>query len=266
MTTNLNLKEHCASNVRAISELKYRVVCYFAATVYDCIVYSIHIVCSKPGPLSDCLVKFLNHAPKSNAKYGRHIELAFDKKKEDSLNNIFKEIKNPIANVVFSIDDDIIFLCSTVELAYTVWRSAPDTMVGFVPRIHLINPSNSHASTFALEFLKALINKCTWFTFILSLVTINGESDVQVYAKESNTLMMEAVKKGSSLKGDQESIRESKPRPVDESACILFLINRQLFEVDLLDFIVGRPEAEALEVMTLFSELLKRSDLGYLNH
>nr|GEV27778.1 hypothetical protein [Tanacetum cinerariifolium] len=36
----------------------------------------------------------------------------------------------------------------------------------------------------------------------------NRESDVQVYAKESSTLMVEAVKKGLSLKGDQESIPE----------------------------------------------------------
>lgn len=102
---------------------------------------SIHVVWSEPDPPSDFLVKFLNHAAKSNAKDGRYIELAFDINKEDSLNNRFKELKNPITDAVFSIDDDIIFSCSTVEFAYSVWRSAPDTMVGFVPRIHLINPS-----------------------------------------------------------------------------------------------------------------------------
>lgn len=102
---------------------------------------SIHIVWSEPEPPSDPLVKYLNRAAKSNAKDGRHIDLTFDINKEDSLNNRFKEIKNPITDAVFSIDDDIIFPCSSVEFAFSVWRSAPDTMVGFVPRTHLINQS-----------------------------------------------------------------------------------------------------------------------------
>ncbi|XP_076920392.1 glycosylinositol phosphorylceramide mannosyl transferase 1-like isoform X2 [Bidens hawaiensis] len=89
---------------------------------------SIHIVWSEPDPPSDPLVKFLNHAVKSNSKDGRHIELTFDINKEDSLNNRFKELKNPITDAVFSIDDDIIFPCSSVEFAFSVWQSAPDTM------------------------------------------------------------------------------------------------------------------------------------------
>ncbi|PWA55530.1 Leucine-rich repeat, ribonuclease inhibitor subtype [Artemisia annua] len=145
----------------------------------------------------------------------------------------------------------------------------------------------------------------------------DGASAVQVYAKESSTLIVEAVKKGPSQKGNQETIPESKPEPVtkiqetffdisggarafieaDEAkellkpltepgnkftkicfsnrsfgldaahvaAPILSSINKQLTEVDLSDFIAGRPEAEALEVMTIFSESLKESDLKYLN-
>nr|GEY71786.1 Ran GTPase-activating protein 1 [Tanacetum cinerariifolium] len=50
------------------------------------------------------------------------------------------------------------------------------------------------------------------------------------------------------------------------AASILFSINRQLSEADLSDFVAGRPEAEVLEVMTIFSEPpLKHSDLRYLN-
>ena len=100
---------------------------------------SIHIVWSEPDPPSDSLLKFLNHVVKANAGAGRKIELAFDINEEDSLNNRFKEIKNPRTDAVFSIDDDIIFPCSSVEFAFSVWQSAPDTMVGFVPRIHLID-------------------------------------------------------------------------------------------------------------------------------
>ncbi|PSS33334.1 Glycosyltransferase family 64 protein [Actinidia chinensis var. chinensis] len=75
---------------------------------------SIHIVWSEPEPPSDNLVKFLNHVVHSNARDGRQIEPKFDINKEDSLNNRFKEIKDLKTDAVFSIDDDIIFPCSSV--------------------------------------------------------------------------------------------------------------------------------------------------------
>ncbi|XP_022871503.1 glycosyltransferase family 64 protein C4-like isoform X1 [Olea europaea var. sylvestris] len=97
---------------------------------------SIHIVWSEPDPPSDSLIKFLNHVIQSDFKDGREIELKFDINKEDSLNNRFKEIKDFKTDAVFSIDDDIIFPCTTVEFAFNVWHTAQDTMVGFVPRLH----------------------------------------------------------------------------------------------------------------------------------
>lgn len=46
---------------------------------------------------------------------------------------------------------------------------------------------------------------------------------------------------------------------------ILLSVKDQLKEVDLSDFIAGRPEAEALEVMTVFSSALEGCVLRYLN-
>ncbi|KAK4433998.1 RAN GTPase-activating protein 2 [Sesamum alatum] len=46
---------------------------------------------------------------------------------------------------------------------------------------------------------------------------------------------------------------------------ILASIKSQLKEVDLSDFVAGRPEAEALDVMSIFSEALEGSHLRYLN-
>ncbi|XP_058770881.1 RAN GTPase-activating protein 1 [Vicia villosa] len=46
---------------------------------------------------------------------------------------------------------------------------------------------------------------------------------------------------------------------------ILISIKDQLKEVDLSDFIAGRPEAEAIEVMNIFSSALEGSVLRYLN-
>ncbi|KAL3828811.1 hypothetical protein ACJIZ3_017613 [Penstemon smallii] len=46
---------------------------------------------------------------------------------------------------------------------------------------------------------------------------------------------------------------------------ILASIKNQLKEVDLSDFVAGRPEGEALDVMNIFSEALEGSVLKYLN-
>ncbi|KAJ7959707.1 Glycosyltransferase family 64 protein C4 [Quillaja saponaria] len=82
----------------------------------------------------------------SNFKDGQQVKLKFDINKEDSLNNRFKEIKDLETDAVFSIDDDVIFPCSSVEFAFNVWKSAPDTMVGFVPRVHWVD--SSHGDNF----------------------------------------------------------------------------------------------------------------------
>ncbi|GMH30564.1 hypothetical protein Nepgr_032407 [Nepenthes gracilis] len=106
--------------------------------------HSVHIVWSEPDPPSDYLVKCIDTIVRSESKGDRRIELKFDINKEDSLNNRFKEIKDLEADAVFSIDDDVIFPCSSVELAFDVWQSAPDTMVGFVPRMHWLDKSRNN--------------------------------------------------------------------------------------------------------------------------
>lgn len=102
---------------------------------------SIHIVWSEPNPPSESLKRFLYHTVKKKSRYGNHVELKFDINKEDSLNNRFKEIKDLRVDAVFSIDDDVIFPCPSVIFAFDVWRSARDTMVGFVPRMHWVDQS-----------------------------------------------------------------------------------------------------------------------------
>ncbi|KAI4382785.1 hypothetical protein MLD38_008701 [Melastoma candidum] len=104
---------------------------------------SIHVVWSEPDSPSESLKNFLNRVIELNSRGGRRVELKFDINKEDSLNNRFKPIDDLKTDAVFSIDDDVIFPCSVVEFAFDVWRSAPDTMVGFVPRIHWLDHSES---------------------------------------------------------------------------------------------------------------------------
>lgn len=121
--------------------LKQSIVHYTSCSGLD----SIHIVWSEPDPPSDSLRGFLQRTVQSNSNDGKEIELKFDMNTEDSLNNRFKGIKDLKTDAIFSIDDDVVFQCSSVEFAFSVWLSAPDTMVGFVPRMHWLDKSKGSA-------------------------------------------------------------------------------------------------------------------------
>lgn len=60
----------------------------------------------------------------------------FDIHEEDSLNNRFKPLADIRTEAVFSVDDDLLVPCQTLEFAFELWTSAPDQLVGFVPRMH----------------------------------------------------------------------------------------------------------------------------------
>ncbi|KAF9594504.1 hypothetical protein IFM89_031622 [Coptis chinensis] len=100
---------------------------------------AIRIVWSEPNPPSKSLRNFLREVVQTTSRNGRELELKFNFNKEDSLNNRFKEIKDLKTDAIFSIDDDVIFPCTSVEFAFHVWQSAQDTMVGFVPRVHWVD-------------------------------------------------------------------------------------------------------------------------------
>ncbi|KAG6395435.1 hypothetical protein SASPL_146080 [Salvia splendens] len=155
---------------------------------------SIHIVWSEPNPPLKSLIKFLNHAIKVNSKDGRDIELRFDINKEDSLNNRFKEIKDLKSDVVFSIDDDIIFPCATVEFAFSVWQSAPDAMVGFVPRIHWVDKSYNGQAAYIYSGWWSV-----WWTgtysMILSKAAFFHKKYLSMYTNEMPSSIREYVTK-----------------------------------------------------------------------
>ena len=127
----------------------------------------------------------------------------------------------------------------------------------------------------------------------------DGTSAVQIYAKESSKLMLEAIKQGPKedslfdLSGgrrafidEAEALELLRPLADDPTnSCtkirftnrsfgseaakvavsVLSSIKHQLTEVDLSDFVAGRPEAEALQVMNMFSSALEGSKLRFLD-
>ncbi|KAK1322568.1 hypothetical protein QJS10_CPA03g01864 [Acorus calamus] len=117
--------------------LKQAVIHYASCPGVD----AIHIVWSEPDPPSESLDEFLRQTVQLRSKSGKLVKLRFDLNLENSLNNRFKEIQDLKTDAIFSIDDDVIFPCESVEFAFSVWQSASDTMVGFVPRMHWLDES-----------------------------------------------------------------------------------------------------------------------------
>ena len=55
----------------------------------------------------------------------------------DSLNSRFLPIKNIQSSAVFMVDDDVRVDCSSLRQGFAAWRTNPDAMVGYYPRLAL---------------------------------------------------------------------------------------------------------------------------------
>jgi hypothetical protein len=93
-------------------------------------VESIHITWSESTPPPESLKKKLNqyHTPL----------ILFDEYTTDSLNNRFIPLTSHFTNAIFAVDDDMRVPCSDLELAFETWLNNQQAIVGFMPRIHVI--------------------------------------------------------------------------------------------------------------------------------
>ncbi|CAL5040391.1 unnamed protein product [Urochloa decumbens] len=102
---------------------------------------AVHVVWSEPRPPPERLRRGLVVLDNNGT---RRVRVRFETSNnggsagDSSLNNRFRPIRGLDADAVFSVDDDLIVPCSTLRFAFDVWRSAPNAMVGFVPRMHWI--------------------------------------------------------------------------------------------------------------------------------
>lgn len=108
-------------------------------------VNSIRIVWSEDEPPSDALRSFLMKAVRHRSNDPEKPFFRFDINEDNNLNNRFKPIEGLTTDAIFSIDDDVLLPCSTLEFAFTVWQTAPESMVGFVPRMHWVD-TKKHGS------------------------------------------------------------------------------------------------------------------------
>ncbi|KAG8381440.1 hypothetical protein BUALT_Bualt06G0122200 [Buddleja alternifolia] len=95
----------------------------------------IRIVWSEIDPPSNKLRANL----KKVAERAHKENIRFDLNDEVNLNNRFKPIEDLKTDAIFSVDDNVIVPCRTLDFAFSVWQTAPLTMVGFVPRMHWLN-------------------------------------------------------------------------------------------------------------------------------
>ncbi|KAA8539844.1 hypothetical protein F0562_026536 [Nyssa sinensis] len=117
------------------SLLKQSVAHYASCSGTD----AIHVVWSESDPPSDSLKSYLEKIVLKKSLTAHKPNFMFDLNKEDNLNNRFKPIEDLRTDAIFSVDDDVVVPCSTLDFAFTVWQSAPLTMVGFVPRMHWLD-------------------------------------------------------------------------------------------------------------------------------
>ncbi|KMS98937.1 hypothetical protein BVRB_3g067380 [Beta vulgaris subsp. vulgaris] len=108
---------------------------------------AIHVVWSENDPPSNSLKEYINNIVIAKSKTAHKPKLKFDVNEKDNLNNRFKPIEDLRTDAIFSVDDDVIVPCGALDFAFTVWQTAPSAMVGFVPRMHLLDEKkDTHAS------------------------------------------------------------------------------------------------------------------------
>lgn len=112
---------------------------------------AIHVVWSESHPPPVSLKAYLT---KITSQTSRRPNFRFELNEEDNLNNRFKPIEDLRNDAIFSVDDDVIVPCTTLNHAFSVWQTAPDTMVGFVPRMHwLQNLDDQQVRTYTFHAL-----------------------------------------------------------------------------------------------------------------
>lgn len=98
-----------------------------------------------------------------------------------------------------------------------------------------------------------------------SVFDISGGRRDFIEAEEAQELLNQLTQEGNSYTKIILSNRSFGIEAARVAQPILASIKDQLTDVDISDFVAGRPEEEALEVMRIFSSALEGSVLRYLN-
>eukprot|EP00249_Psilotum_nudum_P023003 c28721_g1_i1 orf=524-1510(-) len=101
---------------------------------------AVRVVWSEVEPPSDSLLFVLRQSVQSHSRRSSYkVDFRVDIHEEDNLNNRFMPLDGLKTDAIFSVDDDVVVPCDTLDFAFSVWSSASDSMVGFVPRMHWLD-------------------------------------------------------------------------------------------------------------------------------
>ncbi|XP_039846032.1 RAN GTPase-activating protein 1-like [Panicum virgatum] len=98
-----------------------------------------------------------------------------------------------------------------------------------------------------------------------TVLDISGGKRAFIEADEAKELLSPLTKPGNSYKRICFSNRSFGVDAANVAGSILESVKNQLTEVDISDFVAGRPEDEALDVLRIFSKALEGCVLRYLN-
>eukprot|EP01038_Epipyxis_sp_PR26KG_P007485 gene7485-10200_t len=143
---------------------------------------SIHIIWSEKDPPPQSLTsKFAN---KSNPK------IVFQVFSTDSLNNRFKPLPGSDDEAILSVDDDMRIPCYDLKVAYQVWLGSKNSLIGFMPRIHLRGQNGK------------LVYRCWWrvwwhgvYSIILTKAAIFHRDYLSMYSNVMPSEIREFVDK-----------------------------------------------------------------------
>ena len=71
------------------------------------------------------------------AAHARPGLVRYDAHPTTSINNRFLPLSELTTAAVFSVDDDMVVPCASLDDAFAAWRAAPHALVGFYPRLHV---------------------------------------------------------------------------------------------------------------------------------
>jgi hypothetical protein len=104
------------------------------------------------------------------------------RKEKDSLNSRFEPITELSSNAVFMVDDDIQVDCNSLAMGFQAWKSNPDAMVGYYPR--LASPplnNNSKDSTSLVYHTWPLVYWRQKFNFVLTKAAFLHQQYLSLY-------------------------------------------------------------------------------------
>lgn len=104
---------------------------------------AINVVWGESQPPSEHLKTYLRKIVASKSRRSDMPNIRFYVNEDDNFSR-FKPMDSLQTDAIFSVDDDMIVPCSTLDFAFSVWQSAPFTMVGFVPRMHWLDKEVSN--------------------------------------------------------------------------------------------------------------------------